>query len=307
MTVSTRAYARGIVLALGLLQALPAAAQTASLPPLVEGKPETVYSDAQREKDEALSRRFVQSILRPSHSLEGQFTRWKKPICPHVIGMTPSAAFVVERRIRDVANQVGAPVNRKDPCLPNIEIFFTPEPQATLDDIRHKDFLLVAATPFAGLSLTQRYPVQSYYYGFYRDYKGAVWLDMDWEFYLDDPPHVASNMTRLRTGIKAEMGMATIVIDAGAVAGQTLASLGDYLALMALAQTPATGRCQPAPSISNLFLKDCDGDLHTTVLSEADRAMLTALYATPEEPEKLQWQRVGGYMQKALEKQATGK
>jgi len=83
-----------------------------------------------------------------------------------------------------------------------------------------------------------------------------------------------------------------VLVDAGAITGLTLGSLGDYLSLMALAQTPATGRCQPAPSITNLFLKDCEADFHTTSLSEVDMAMLTALYQTPVEPEKLQQQRL---------------
>jgi hypothetical protein len=283
-----------------MLCLLAGAALAQTPKPPVTGEPETVYSQAQRDRDDALSRRFIQSLLRPSHSVEGQFTRWKNPVCPHVIGLTPVSAYIVERRIRDVAEAIGAPLDRNDPCRPNVEIFVSPEPQATLDAIKKTDFMLLASTPYAA-TMVQHDPVQAYYYGFYRDNDGRVWLDMDWEFYLDDPPHVARNGLILKTGIKAEMGMATIIVDANAVAGMTLGTLGDYLALMALAQTPATGRCQPAPSVANLFLKDCAGDLHTTSLSEADLAMLTALYQTPEEPEKLQWQRIGGNMRRNLE------
>ena len=291
----------GALLALSLT-AVPglAQAQAPVPPPFVQGQPETVYSDAQREKDEALSRHFVQSLLRASHSLEGQFTRWKAPICPHVVGLTKANAYVVERRIREVAELAGVPLNRSDPCIPNIEIFVSPQPQVTLDAVKEKDFMLVAATPYAA-TMTLHYPVQAFYYGYYRDYIGKLWLDMDWEFYLDEPPHVAAKDTRLSTGIKAQMGMATIIVDANTITGLTLGSLGDYLALMALAQTPATGRCQPAPSIANLFLTDCEADLHTTSLSHADLAMLTALYHTPEEPEKLQWQRIGSNMRRVLE------
>jgi hypothetical protein len=282
------------------LATLPGLALAQAPAPFVQGQPETIYSDAQRERDEALSRHFVQSLLRPSHNLEGQFTRWKVPVCPHVVGLTKSNTYVVEKRIREVAEQAGVPLDRKDPCRPNIEIFISPEPQVTLDAVRKADFMLVASTPYAA-TMTLHYPVQAFYYGFYRDYNGKVFLDMDWEFYLDDPPHVAAKGTRLSTGIKAQMGMATIIVDANAITGLTLGSLGDYLALMALAQTPATGHCQPAPSIANLFLTDCDAELHTTSLSHADVAMLTALYKTPEEPEKLQWQRIGGTMRRILE------
>ena len=97
------------------------------------------------------------------------------------------------------------------------------------------------------------------------------------------------------------MGAATILVDAEAIKGLTLGELGDYLALMALAQTPATGRCQPAPSIANLFLKECDADLRTDGLSDADMAMLLSLYQTPDEPEKLQMVRLIGNMRRSLE------
>src|SRR3569833_488612 len=101
------------LLALGIL-CLPVAAQT----------PETVTSEAQRAKDEQLSRRFVQSVLQPSLSLDGQFAKWtKKPLCVHVSGLAPVPAHAVEQRIREVAQKVGAPVDHKDPCTANAIIF----------------------------------------------------------------------------------------------------------------------------------------------------------------------------------------
>lgn len=279
-----------------------AMAQTPAPPPVPQAEPETIYSDAQRNKDEALARHFVQSVLQPSYSLDGQFKRWKIKICPHVVGLDSAAAFVVERRIRDVAQKIGAPVDLKDPCRPNIVVFVTPHPQALLDATAQKEFWLVAGTHPRADRLTVKYPVQSWYFGMYRDYNGRNWMDMDCEFYLDScPPSVAAKGSLLVNGINAQMIAATIIVDTHAVTGMTLGSLADYLALMSLAQAPAKGVCQPAPSIANLFLADCGADLHTTELSDVDLAMLTALYQTPEEPQKLQWQRLAGTMRRALE------
>jgi hypothetical protein len=97
------------------------------------------------------------------------------------------------------------------------------------------------------------------------------------------------------------MGTAVILADTAAISGLTLGNFADYLALTALAQTPATGRCQPAPSIANLFLTDCGADFHVTGLSDVDLAMLTSLYQTPDEPEKLQMVRLIGNMRRDLE------
>ncbi len=293
---------KGQALRLAMLFLLAASTATqAQTPPPITGEAETVYSDADRARDEDLSRRQTQSLLRPSHSLEGQFTRWKRLVCPRVVGLTPAASRVIEKRIRDVAFKVGAPVNWLD-CQPNIVILVTPEPEETLHDVSKVDFTLVASARQQD-RLTMRYPVQAYYFGLYKDFNGRTFWDMDWEFYLDAPPKVASNLTRLSTGIKAELGVATIIVDVKAINGLTLGSVGDYLALMALAQTPATGRCQPAPSIANLFVKECTADVHSDSLSDVDLAMLAGLYQANEEPEKLQQQRLWGGMTRYLEGQ----
>jgi len=266
--------ARALALMLLLLGAGAARAQTPALP---VGEPETVYSDAQRQKDDQTSRRFVQSLLRPSYTLDGQFSRWKIPICPRVMGMAPAAAYMVEKRIRDVAQEIGAPLDRRDPCASNIVIFVTDRQQILLDAMVAKDL---------------------------RDYDGGLHMDVPWESICPDcstPPPIPANDTWLHTGIQAQMGTEVILADIAAISGLTLGELGDYLALMVLAQTPATGRCQPAPSIANLFLKDCEADFHTTALSDADMAMLTALYQTPDEPEKLQGMRLIANMRRNLE------
>ena len=290
--------AHGLALILLTLPVV-AQAQPAPQPPQVASEPETVYSDAQRQKDDQTARRFVQSLLSPSYTLEGQFSRWKTPICPRVIGMAPTAAYVVERRIRDIAQQIGAPLDRHDPCNPDIVIFVTPQPQTMLDALVAKNHWL-----FDAGKMKVSYPAQAWYTNVLHDYNGMPHLDVPWEIICPDcltPPPIPANDTWLHTGIQAQMGAATILVNSAAITGMTLGSFADYLALMTLAQTPATGRCQPAPSIANLFLANCSADSHTTALSEVDLAMLTALYQTPDEPEKLQATRLIGNMRRNLE------
>jgi len=277
-----------------LALALPAAAQAQA-----PGEPETIYSDAQRQKDDLLSRKFVQSLLSPSLTLDGQFSRWKTPVCPHVVGMASAAARLVERRIREVALAIGARVDPQESCAPNIVIFVSDHRQLLLDAMVAKDHWL-----FDAGDMKVRFPVQAWYTNVLRDYNGMPHLDVPWEFICPDcltPPPIPANDTLLQTGIQARMGAAVILADTAAISGLTMGSFADYLALMALAQTPATGRCQPAPSIANLFLKDCESDLHTSSLSDADMAMLTSLYQTPDEPEKLQMTRLIGNMRRSLE------
>jgi hypothetical protein len=273
--------------------------------PQVLGEPETVYSDAQRQIDLDHSRRMVETMLAPSFSIDGQYARWKQPICPHVYGLTPVAAYVVEKRIKDVAAQVGAPVDRKDPCIPNIGIIFSAQPQASLTSI-------ATARPFLVQGGSQkplmRYPVQAWYATFKTDYDGFKTIDIPWE--ITEPwrdensyPQVAANLSRLHTGLTAEMAAATVLVDTTAVTGMTLGEIGDYLALMTLAQAGQYGTCQPMATIANLMLKGCNAADVTHDLSHVDIALLTALYQVPDLPEKLQKQRIVGAMRRSLEQQ----
>jgi hypothetical protein len=112
---------------------------------------------------------------------------------------------------------------------------------------------------------------------------------------------MASNYTQLLTGIQPEMNIALVIADSAAIRGVALGPLADYLALLGLMQASVTGQCQPAPSIANLFLTSCESDFRTTGLSNADLALLTGLYQTPDEPERLQKVRIINHMRKNLQ------
>ncbi len=284
--------------------ALPAAAQAQSAqPPMMAGQPETVYSDAQREKDLTASRQVVETMLAPSFSIDDQYARWKQPICPHVYGLSPVAGWFIEHRIREVATMVGAPVNRNDPCIANVGIFFTADQQASLLSIANARPLLVQG---GSQKLTVRYPVEAWYTAFKVDYEGFRSIDIPWE--IADPtrekaPGAAANLSRLHTGLTAEIGAATILVDNKAVTGMALGELADYLALMTLAQASQYGTCLPLETIANLLTPGCDAALKARQLSHADIALLTALYQVPDQPEVLQKQRIVGAMRRSLEAQ----
>ena len=112
---------------------------------------------------------------------------------------------------------------------------------------------------------------------------------------------MAANNTNLYTGIQPEMRVATIIADTAAIKGMPLGTFADYLALISLMQAPITGRCQPAPSIANLFMTACGNEFHATSLTNTDLALLTSLYQTPDTPERMQQVRIINNMRKNLE------
>jgi len=210
-----------LVLSLCLVVVLSGAALAQAAPP---AEPETVYSDALTQKDDPTVRHFVEGYLQPEISLEHQYSRWNKAVCPHVIGLNPVAAHQVESRIRQVAAQVGAKVDRADSCRPNIVIVFSQQPQAALETIAHERWEYVAE---ANLRLTIKYPIQSWYTEMVRGDCGILVLDIGGQL-NPCPPSKLNPMSNLHTGDYPEFGFATTIVDDNAVTGMPLSAVADY-------------------------------------------------------------------------------
>ncbi len=291
-----------VTLAASFLLAGAALAQTPKPP--VTGEPETIYTEAQRQKDVSAARWIVDNLLRQSFSLDGEYARWKLPVCPHVYGLRPLAAWQIEHRIKEVAAMVGAPVDHGDPCIPNIGIIFTADPQASLNSIADKAPLLIQG---GNQRLTVKYPVQAWYATFISN-GGARMIDIPWEMVtppLDGPPRlrVSGADGRLSTGITAEMAAATVLVNSQAVTGKTVGEMADYLAMMTLMQAGQYGQCLDTASISNLML-DCGADNMAHGMTRIDFTLLTGLYQVPQAPELLQKPRLLNIIRRSLEADA---
>jgi len=213
------------------------------------------------------------------------------------------ASWQVEHRIKEIAQQVGAPVDMDDPCKsPNLLVVVTADPQASLDSIADRAPVLVAMQDIKRLKI--KYPVQSWYVSLVTDYNGRTFADV--ESPDGNPPTVHANLSHLFTGVTAQMGMATVIIDAKVAEGLTIGTVADYAALLGLSQTVQRGICHPAPSIANLLLQGCDPALVSRTITEVDLAMLDGLYHSPETPEVLQRQRIVGAMKAAMAKAHGG-
>ena len=297
-------HVKGAVACLVVLALCAAGRAQSPARPAAPDPSESVTVQSERVKDWNYSAGFVKSMLQPSYFLEGEFATWKRPICPRVNGMSsPSARFIVQR-IRDIAGKIDAPLDQNPACAPNIVIIVSPNPQTMLDGLKKERPYLFAASLLRDRKMHA--PVQVWYYSLDRDYNGQYWADAPIYPFFDasnpkSVPSMASNYTQLLTGIQPEMNIALIIADSVAIRGVPLGSLADYLAQLSLMQASVTGQCQPAPSIANLFLTGCESGFHTPSLSNADMALLTGLYQTPDEPERLQKVRIINHMRKNLQ------
>ena len=255
---------------------------------------EGVIVTAPKIPPEKILRDFVVSYTAPSLA-SGKVARWHDGVCPGVIGLPESWNGSVAARVRAIATQAGAPVAALK-CHPNIDIVFTQNPQALLDDVRAKKSWFLGYHDLAREKdlATVRHAVQSWYMTQTVDSRGGV--------YTDDKLHAEGFYLQVRTSSapvgntfqfpnahietwsggrlgderRSELMHVLVVVDLAKVDGIKLSAVTDEVAMLALAQTRVFEVCQPFASITNLTAPDCAA--RTDQLSPSDQAYLKALY-----------------------------
>ena len=292
-----------VLLALGpCICGAPAAGQGASTPGAAPTENVTVTGIKDVRK--AVSD-FVGAMTVPTR-VAGKMARWRDRICPLTAGVRPTAVKFITQHVRDVAAQVGAPVNDKPDCKPNIEIVFTTTPQALLDTIfiKYPELLgyhdnSAQATKMA----TVTWPVQSWYSTATKDLHGQPTVDgvktggvtMTLQlpeggyggpsggslpmFEMNMPGARVVNVTGSRMlgdGTSSEFNHVVIVVEPAKLLEVELGTLSDYIAMLALAQMQPPEKCQELPTLMNLLLAGCNAP--PKALTSVDFAYLRALY-----------------------------
>ena len=269
---------------------------------------------------------YIQNFAAPTR-MAGKLARWREGVCPQVVGLKPDYVGFIEKRIRDVAAQVGAPVGAAN-CRSNIQVVFTTAPQALLDDVRahQPEYLGYADTVTARekLALVTR-PLQAWYSTATRDLDGNIEVDgrktlgttMEWPpvqpggdmhvsgmapIELSQARITKSTGGRLRDGISSELNHVIVVAEPGKLLDHEIGELADYIAMLSLAQIGSLDVCQPLPSIVNMLAKDCGHPAQA--LTDNDLAYLKGLYKmSPDGSARSQAGQISYQMQQSL----TGK
>lgn len=236
---------------------------------------------------------FVQSVGNPTR-LIGKLARWEDGICPKVLGLIPALAAPVAQRVRDVAAQVGAPVNPQPDCKPNIEIVFTNAPQGFLDDILKTHPALLGYHDTAEQEKEGArvlYPIQAWYLTQTVDIRGKTELDVSRGvgsgFKLDfgparppmwSPDARVGDVTgnRLGDGLRSAFNHILVVADPSKLTGYDRSAQADYIAMLSLTQFATLNGCQQLVSIVSLLLPGCTGK--PDGLTDNDMAYLQGLY-----------------------------
>jgi hypothetical protein len=240
-----------------------------------------------------------------------QIGRWRMDVCPGVTGLQPAASAFVSRRVTEIARSVGAPTRKagkdgKD-CTVNVKIVFTSEPQQLLDHVAkaYPDLLGSSRSPGDAIS---RHAIQSWYVtgtkvdGWNSIATGSLasmltGLQMGVDASTPGGA-IASDGARVdpaygtgftgfgRSGSYFSKGFASellqvfVVVDTGKVAGNSLSSISDYIAMLALTRMNALDGCNTLSSIIDLLSSGCSDRQKPQTLTDADTAYLKALYSS---------------------------
>lgn len=279
----------------GLVFAPTALAQQTAGPANPALPTEKVIVTAPKQVREAVIRDFIKSYAAPSPMID-KIARWREPICPAAVGLPPEYTKLVTERVRQVATMVDAPVDSREACRANIDIVFTPKPQALLDDIRKRRpmFLGYHDVSQAGRIATVSHPVQAWYTTQTADQNGLAEIDDEtrnrgvdimvpsfghfYTLHLPNAREERGNLTHLSDGLHSEFFHVLVVIDMNGIVGREIGALADYTAMLALSQTQVFDACKELPSITNLMSPGCEASRMSNTLTDNDIAYLRALY-----------------------------
>lgn len=231
------------------------------------------------------ARAFVAAASAPP--IDGQLARWNSPLCPHVTGLDDAVASRVAARVRALASQVGAPVDKAD-CRTNIVITFTPDARELVGTMERKSSRLLegTSTPDKLAIRTQPGAVRWWYKTITEGADGSQFSGSSAALTgtIDIPSSGEQRFldTRssslIRTKFRVSLRTATVLIDVPASTGYRLNDVADYVGFVLLARVGMTAKLADADSILSLFTRAPE---QARGLSDWDRAYLSALYRTP--------------------------
>jgi len=249
---------------------------------------------------------FVQALTATSVKLD-QVARWDQAVCVTVQGLPAAANAEVKARVEEVAGALKVGVLQGG-CKPNVQIFFTDQPQPFLDRIADQDEKMLGYwhhTDREKLKTVTR-PIQSWYVtGTAGDGGNVVGMQFaakgvhawnsgptrpgtfgrqphGWQ--PDDEDNVIPGSTgcgdrpAFTSCLTSEFEHVLIVIDTKRAGEQNSGVIADYVAMLALSQPKTLDGCNVLPSVIDLFSKGCTGANGEDGLTRSDVAYLSALY-----------------------------
>ncbi len=245
---------------------------------------------------------FVSGLSSPSNG-EDQLTRWSQRVCPGVVGLRAAQAQAVADRIAIRALEVSLDVDEPG-CTPNILVLVTANADAAARLLADEHRVLMGY--YGGDANTRGRAALT---DFAETPRPVRWWHVSQTLSEDGmtigasgnagepatvtlPSGAASHVNR---GTQQSLARAVIIVDAHRVGAVPVGLLGDYVAMVALAQLDPDAETAEFPTILNLFAEQAAGRTAVTGLTDWDLAYLSGLYSGPPD-------RGGGAQQRDIER-----
>ncbi len=252
--------------------------------------PSGVTIEARRARLEQQVTAFVSGIVGSPQEPTG-LARWVEAICPLVSGprLAPKDAEFILARITDLARQAGVPF-AEDKCRnPNLYVLLTDRPAELLSGMNRRNhsftFADAPSSLIDGFIATPR-PVRVWYHITLKTPEDTPLAGMSFPSDTKDTRvqfrgvNFKSQESHLTFNVIWDIYRVFVIVDQSRLQGATREQLGDYIAMVSLAQLEADPQLADAPSILTLFERDArtapDG------ASDWDTAFLNALYRTDQ-------------------------
>ncbi len=306
-SVGTR-LGRGLLalLALCATQVPAASAQDAGAPPDDSGEfaEESEIIVSGTAEDKARARNYVSALQAASFNL--QAARWTDSICIGVSGTTRPIAERLAGRINSAANTIGARLD-KPSCKPNLLVVFTRDAAAYMAKLRRDSATRLAEIPASreGFVFGKQAPIRWWYNTGVLGSDGrplnAGATGMTGCAGPCAMPSLGQNVrsqstyssSRIQNPTIRQIKSAVVVIDLQLAAGRAIDSLGDYAALVSLAEVWPSDSAVPGGTILGLFRTPPADGSDMPLLTAMDERFLCQLYSMP-------LARSGGYHEALL-------
>jgi len=254
------------------LQIVALAAAFIALPAHAEGDEQEIVVKGAPVLEEKQAVNHVAQITRATG---GQVARYHNPICPAAMGLSPQNSAILMRRIRAMAQSIGAEVDPKPRCQANLILMIAADADALFEDARKRKlswFEGVRAADISKLAASDG-PVKVWHVTSMRneDGHGSGVYGED----MDGVTLQVRSVSMLRKPTRQDIDGSVLIIERSAIEGLSLNQIAAY-ALMRTAARTDIPDAPHAGTILTLFTPDGD---RPAGLTPADETYLKALYS----------------------------
>jgi hypothetical protein len=228
-----------------------------------------------------------------------QLARWDRVVCPSVAGLPARQGQFLADRIAQRAAALGLEPGAAG-CQGNVAVFVTNDSDAMARQLFEQDPSLFAYLGGGGLVTLGRGAFDAQ---FLNSQRAVRWWHVSETIGADgralhgdasqggfsNAPMARAQGTRLRNETRQDFARVIIIVDARRVGGANLTALGDYIAMVALAQIDPGADTAAFPTVLNLF--NAPAGQAVTGMTDWDLAYLGGLYNATRSAVNAQQQR----------------